>query len=232
MCHAGNVTQLTHQDNVFTLDISDSLDGDHRFTVERIRAIDAALTEVESTPGELGLVVTAQGKFFSNGLVPELFAEPGYSAAFQALVARILVLGVPTVCAINGHCYGGGLLLALACDERCARSERGFLCLPETSIGVPFTSGLAALVSARLAPREVHRAMVLSERYDAPTAAAAGIVDDAVPAADLLARAQRRAGELSGLRGVVLAANKRRRYAEVVEALHRAEPLSVEASDA
>lgn len=231
VCDADEMTQLTRQENVFVLDISDSPEGDHRFTHERIQAIDAALTQVESTPGDLALVITAQGKFFSNGLVPDLFVEPGYGKAFQGLLARLLVLEVPTVCAANGHCYGGGLLLALACDERCARSERGFLCLPETSIGVPFTSGLAALVSARLAPREVHRAMILSQRYDAPAAAAAGIVDDAVPGADLLAHAVRRAGELSPLRGSVLATNKRRRYAEVVEALHRAEPLTVE-SDA
>ena len=57
---------------------------------------------------------------------------------------------------------------------------------------------------------------------------AAGIVDDAVPGADLLAHAVRRAGELSPLRGPVLATNKRRRYAEVVEALHRPEQLTVE----
>lgn len=229
MCDADEMTQLTRQENVFVLDISDSPEGDHRFTYERMRAIDAALTRVESTPGDLALVITAQGKFFSNGLVPELFVEPEYSAAFQSLVARLLVSEVPTVCAINGHCYAGGLLLALACDERCARAERGFLCLPETSIRVPFTSGLSALVTARLAPRDAHRAMVLSERYDAPAAMAAGIVDDAVPGADLLAHAVRRAGELSPLRGSVLATNKRRRYADVVEALHRPEQLTVEA---
>ncbi|MCG7424058.1 enoyl-CoA hydratase/isomerase family protein [Kocuria rhizophila] len=222
------MTQLTRQENVFVLDISDSPEGDHRFTVERMRAIEAALTQVESRPGDLALVITAQGKFFSNGLVPELFVQQEYSTAFQSLVARLLVLEVPTVCAINGHCYGGGLLLALACDERCARSERGFLCLPETSIGVPFTSGLSALVTARLDPRDAHRAMVLSERYDAPAAAAAGIVDDAVPGADLLAHAVRRAGELSPLRGPVLATNKRRRYADVVDALHLPEQLTVE----
>ena len=83
-------------------------------------------------------------------------------------------------------------------------------------------------VTARLAPRDAHRAMVLSERYDAPAAMAAGIVHDAVPGADLLAHAVRRAGELSPLRGSVLATNKLRRYADVVEALHLPEQLTVE----
>ena len=89
------MTQLNRQENVFVLDISDSPEGDHRFTYERMQTIDAALTRVESTPGDLALVITAQGKFFSNGLVPELFVEPEYSAAFQSLVARLLVSEVP-----------------------------------------------------------------------------------------------------------------------------------------
>lgn len=51
MCKADEMTQLTRQENVFVLDISDSPEGDHRFTYERMRAIDAALTQVESRPG-------------------------------------------------------------------------------------------------------------------------------------------------------------------------------------
>ena len=51
VCDADEMTQLTRQENVFVLDISDSPEGDHRFTYERMRAIDAALTQVESRPG-------------------------------------------------------------------------------------------------------------------------------------------------------------------------------------
>lgn len=44
VCDADEMTQLTRQENVFVLDISDSPEGDHRFTHERMQAIDAALT--------------------------------------------------------------------------------------------------------------------------------------------------------------------------------------------
>lgn len=222
------MTKLTRDGNVFVLDISDTPDDDHRLTYERMDAIGTALTEVEDSAGPAALVVTARGKFFSNGLVPALFDEPEYSTVYQRLVARFLGSEIPSVCAINGHCYAGALLLALACDERYARSERGFLCLPETSIKVPFTSGLAALAMARMAPHVAHRAMVLSQRYDAVAAAEAGIVDGAVPGAELLPVAVARAAELASLRGPVLAANKSRRYADVVEALHRPESLHMQ----
>ncbi|GHE75739.1 enoyl-CoA hydratase [Amycolatopsis deserti] len=222
----GGVTELTRRGDVFVLDISDTPDDDHRFTFERIAALDAALTEVESSDGAAALVITAQGKFFSNGLVPELFGEAEYTPAYQRLVARFLVSEVPTVGALNGHCYAGALLFALAFDERIARTERGFLCLPEAAIKVPFTPGLAALAMARLAPQVAHRAMILAHRFDAESALEAGLVDAIVPVEELLDTAVARAAELAPLRGPVLGAIKNTRYAGVVEALHRSDKLT------
>lgn len=222
------MSSLTRVGDVFVLDISDTPDDDHRLTFERIAALDAALTEVESSTGPAALVVTAQGKFFSNGLVPELFATPEYTPAYQRMVARFLISEVPSVGALNGHCYAGALLFALALDERIARTERGFHCLPEAAIKVPFTSGLAALVTARLAPHVAHRAMVLAHRFDAETALAAGLVDATAPIEDLLETAVARAAELAPLRGPVVGTIKQTRYAHVVEALHRREKLNIE----
>lgn len=222
-----SMTELTRRGDVFVLDISDTPDDDHRFSYERIAAIDAALTEVEASDGPAALVVTAQGKFFSNGLIPELFVEPEYTPAYQRLVARFLVSEVPTVGAFNGHCYAGALLFALAFDERIARTERGFLCLPEAAIKVPFTAGLAAIVMARLAPQVAHRAMVLAQRFDAESALEAGIVDAIAPVEELLDTAVARAAELAPLRGPVLKSIKNARYAGVVDALHRTDHLAI-----
>jgi len=222
------VTSLTREGDVFVLDIGDVPDDDHRFTFERIAALDAALTEVETTDGPAALVVTAQGKFFSNGLVPELFVDPEYTTAYHRMVAHFLVSEVPTVGALNGHCYAGALLFALTLDERIARTERGFLCLPEAVIKVPFTPGLAALVKARLAPHVAHRAMVLAHRFDADSALAAGLVDATAPVEDLLRTAVERAAELAPLRGPIIGTIKQSRYADVVEALRGGEKLNIE----
>jgi enoyl-CoA hydratase/carnithine racemase len=219
--------ELTRRGDVFVLDISNTPDGDHRFTYDRIAALDAALTEVEASTGPAALVITAQGKFFSNGLVPELFVEPDYTPSYQRLLARLLVTEVPTVGALNGHTYAGALLFALTFDERYARTERGFLCLPEAQIKVPFTAGLAALVMARLAPQVAHRAMVLSHRFDADSAVEAGLIDGSAPVEDLLDIAVARAAELAALRGPVLASIKTARYGGVVDALHRTEQLAI-----
>lgn len=221
------MTTLTREGDVFVLDISDAPDDDHRFTFERIAALDGALTEVEASTGPAALVITAQGKFFSNGLVPELFKDPAYTPAYQALIARFLVSEVPTIGALNGHNYAGGLLFTLAFDERYARADRGFHCLPEAMIKVPFTKGLAALVMARLAPQVAHRAMTLAQRFDGPAALEAGIVDGLASAEDLVATAVARGAELAALRGPVVGLIKQARYASVVEALHFNDKLSI-----
>ena len=45
----------------------------------------------------------------------------------------------------------GGCGLATAHDFRVMRADRGFWCLPEADIGIPFTRGMSALIQARLA---------------------------------------------------------------------------------
>jgi enoyl-CoA hydratase/carnithine racemase len=77
-----------------------------------------------------------------------------FIARVQALFARVLGVGVPSVAALQGHTFAAGAMLALAHDQRVMRADRGFFCLPEVDIKIPFTRGMAALIAARLpAPR-------------------------------------------------------------------------------
>ncbi|GAA2094747.1 enoyl-CoA hydratase/isomerase family protein [Streptomyces albiaxialis] len=212
---------LDRQDDVFLLDIGAT---ENRFHPDWLTEVETHLGTVESAEGPRALVVGATGKFFSNGLdLDWLFAhadEAGaYVARVQELFARLLSLPVTTVGALQGHTFAAGAMLSLALDFRVMRADRGFWCLPEADIGIPFSPGMSALIQARLDPRTAHEAMVTARRYGGHDALAARIVDrtadeDAVrsTAVELAAAQTARAGETLGT-------IKSRMYASVTEAL-------------
>lgn len=181
---------LTRPDEVFLLDLGAD---DNTVRPEWLDAVNAALDEVERASGPRALVAIGSGKVWSNGLdLPWLMANPDQAkaniTALHHLYARLLGFPVPTVAALQGHAFGGGAMLALAFDSRIMRADRGYWCLPEADLGIPFSPGMSALVQARLAPPAAHEAMVTARRWTGPDALAAGIVD-AVGDADGLLRA-------------------------------------------
>jgi Delta3-Delta2-enoyl-CoA isomerase len=194
---------------------------ENRFGPDWVRGVGAALDEVASGDGPRALVTTATGKFWSNGLdLDWLGAHPEQADAFvddvHALLARVLSLPVPCVAACQGHVFAAGAMLALAHDARVMRADRGYFCLPEVDIGIPFTPGMAALIQARLSPPTAHEAMTTGRRYGGGDALAAGIVESAVPADQVLAAAVERAGALAGKAGPALGAIKEGMYARAL----------------
>ena len=101
---------------------------------------------------------------------------------------RLARLRQPTIAAIGGIAYGGGLELALACDLRIAAAGARFA-FPEVTIGaVPGWAGSQRL--PRLVGAGRAKQMILGgEPVDAATAAAWGLVNEVVPADRLAARA-------------------------------------------
>ena len=188
-----------------------------------------ALDEVLAEPGPKALVTTATGKIWSNGLDLEWMAEHAeefldYSAAVHELLATFVELPVPTVAAIQGHAFAAGALLALAHDLRVMRADRGWFCLPEVDISIPFTPGMMALISSRLSPQVAQVAATTGRRYGGEEALAAAIVDVAVPAESVLPTALELAAPLAGKASDTLGTIKQRMHAGVLAAL-RAEPM-------
>jgi enoyl-CoA hydratase len=96
--------------------------------------------------------------------------------AFDAL-AR---MRMPTIAALNGHCLGGGLELALTADFRIAEDHIK-IGLPETGLGIiPGWSGTQRAVR-RFGPQLVRRMALGGEIFDAKTANELGLVDKLVP---------------------------------------------------
>ncbi|HEX3956778.1 MAG TPA: enoyl-CoA hydratase-related protein [Trebonia sp.] len=212
---------LERDGTVFVLGLGD---GENRFHPDWVDAVSAALDEVEKAEGPRALVTAATGKFYSNGLdLDWLFAHgdtrEGYIASVQALLARVLSLPVVTVAAMQGHVFAAGAMFSLAHDFRVMRADRGFWCLPEADINLPFTPGMSALIQARLAPQVAHEAMVTARRYGGHDALAAAIIDRAVDEQAVRATAIEIAAAQAGKAGETLATIKARLHPGVLAAL-------------
>lgn len=169
---------LQRRGAVFVLTLGDD---ENRFHPDRLTQINAALDEVEAADGPKAIVTTGHGKFYSNGLdLDFMAANPGSAEAnlsdVHALFARVLAFPAPIVAAVQGHAFAAGAMLALAHDLIVMRGDRGFFCLPEVDLGIPFTAGMNALIRARLPIATAHEAMTTGRRYGGEDAREAGIV--------------------------------------------------------
>jgi Delta3-Delta2-enoyl-CoA isomerase len=213
---------LKRDDDVYVLDLGAD---ENRFHPDWLAAVNTALDEVEASPAPL--VTTASGRIYSNGLDLDWLGQHGdelqsYVANVQALLARMLEFPVPTVAAVPGHVFAAGAMFALAHDFRVMRADRGFFCLPEVDINIPFTPGMAALIQAKLTPATAHEAMTTGRRFGGVDAAAAGLVDTAVPEDEVLTTALARARGLAGKNPQTLKAIKAQMYVTQLAALRNA----------
>ena len=197
-------------------------DGENRFSPDWMQEVDGLLRRVADDPAPL--VTTASGKIWSNGLdLAWLQANPtefqSYLSDAQHLLARMLELPVPTVAAVQGHCFAAGAMLSLCHDQRVMRADRGFWCLPEIDINLPFTPGMNALVTTKLTPAAANRAMTTGHRFGGVEAATAGIVDHAAEEDRVLEVALDLARDLVGKNPDVLGQIKRSMYGRVLASL-------------
>lgn len=92
------------------------------------------------------VIVTGAGRAFSAGADLAGFSGPGDRPPRDAVDAgRVMVEAIErmravTIAAIHGHCIGGGVLLAMACDLRVAAESTNFV-IPEVDLGIPLTWG-------------------------------------------------------------------------------------------
>ncbi|MEU2038888.1 enoyl-CoA hydratase-related protein [Nocardia niwae] len=211
---------LDYHDKIAVLDLG----GDeNRFSPDVLDRIGAHL-DTALAAGAQGLITTASGKFYSNGLdLDWLGAHPErtewYVGRVQALLARMLTLPVPTVAALPGHAFGAGAMLAIAHDYRVMRADRGYFCLPEVDLRIRFTPGMAALIQAKLTPRSAIAAMTTGRRFGGTDAAALDIVDAAAAETAVTDTAVALLAPLGGKDPATLAAIKNTMYATTVAAL-------------
>jgi len=213
--------QMERRGDVFVLDLGDD---ENRLNPTWVDGVEKALAEVTAMEGPRALVTIGSGKFWSNGLDLDWMAahsdeSPGFLDRVHALFGAFLASGVPTVAAVQGHAFAAGAMLAVAHDRVLMRADRGYWCVPEVDIGLPFTPGMSALLQARLAQPTAHEAMTTGRRYTGPEAVSAGIAVSTHDLDELLDAAVSWAETQAGKAGSTLATIKQRMYAPALHAL-------------
>src|SRR6266702_4228826 len=158
--------------------------------------LDAAIEAARSDDGIKAIVVrSASEKFFSAGADVSVFAKSDFDAqnAFVVCANEAMSKFESTpkvvIAAINGHCLGGGLEIALCCDFRIAAEGTYKIGLPEVTLGLlPGTGGTQRL--PRLIGRQKALDLMLRGAAVPPAKAKElGIVDELYPAAELQEKA-------------------------------------------
>jgi enoyl-CoA hydratase/carnithine racemase len=122
-------------------------------------------------------------EFIAEESLPQVRATRDREAWNDVIAAS----GKPTVAAIHGHCLGGGVELALACDIRIAAADAKFG-FPEVGLGIIPGAGGTQRLPRLIGLAAALRMILTTERIDASRALAIGLVSEVIPVADFDAR--------------------------------------------
>jgi enoyl-CoA hydratase/carnithine racemase len=172
----------------------------------------------DSQPQVRAVVVSGAGSSFSGGADLSTMGSPDAQASPEQ-VRRELDLGrrttealggmkALTVAAIQGHCVGGGVVLAVACDVRIAADDARFV-IPEVDLGIPLTwTGIPRLVR-ELGPSVTKDLVLTCRPFGAEEALRLRLVSRVVPAPDLCGEARTVAEKLASQPAYSLRVTKR-----------------------
>jgi len=192
-----------------------------------------ALKDMSSDGAKGALIIVgrkSQDKFFSNGLdLANAVRDPNFfQLTFDPLISRLLVFPIPTIAAINGHCYAGGLLLAMTCDYRVmtdGSSRNAWLCMNEVHFGAPLPHSFVAIFRAKISDHRLQRKILLEgHRFTPPEALQDGVLDYVVKGktAEVLAKAEEVADKVGVLAaGGVWGLIKLNLYRDVLQTLRK-----------
>jgi enoyl-CoA hydratase/carnithine racemase len=157
-----------------------------------------AFDRLERDHPESPVVLTGIGTRFSAGLdlaehFPLFAGDPAAVGAwftdYRATNMRLFTYPRPTVAAVNGHAFAGGVITAAVCDYRVAVEDGARFGLNEVPIGIPMPAVYVRMLAYAGGEPLAARASLLGEIFTSAQAHALSMVHELAPAEHLLDRA-------------------------------------------
>jgi enoyl-CoA hydratase/carnithine racemase len=160
------------------------------------RELKAVFQEIQSDSAIRGAILTGAGEksFMAGADISELAQITPVQAAEntrlgQGVADLIENLGKPVVAAVNGFALGGGCEMAMACSIRVA-AENARFGLPEVTLGLMPGAGGTQRMPRLIGKGAALQLILTGGMINAQEAYRIGLVNEVVPAADLIARAE------------------------------------------
>ena len=194
----GNEFTVTEMPNYIDYAVSDGIavitlndPPANTYSYEMMQRLDERILAARMAEGVQVIIITGAGeKFFCAGaniaMLSEVTPEFKYYFCLHANETLCCLEQTPklVIAAINGHCVGGGLEVAMAADLRIARRGAGKMGLPEVSLGVlPGTGGTQRL-SRMVGKSKAIELMATGELFDFEKGEALGLINRIVDAND------------------------------------------------
>ena len=161
------------------------------YTHEMMRQLDECILRARFDTDVHVIIIRGKGdKFFSAGANIRMLneADPTFKYYFclhaNETLSRLEQTPKLVIAALNGHCVGGGLEIAMAADIRIARSDAGKIGLPEVNLGVLPGTGGTQRIARLVGKARAIELMVTGRSFSFEEAERIGLVNAVLPKDD------------------------------------------------
>ena len=213
--------------------------GENRQNPDYVRAIMTVFDEIEKD-GEISSVIISSSdrKNWSLGIdvqwMARAMADKDYLAirefmyGMNRVYRRVLLYPMPVIAAINGHAFGGGTILACACDFRFMKSDRGFFCFPEIDISIPFLPGMLAIVGKAIPYYKLEELVLTGKRAVAAELEAHHIIVKACESEETLMQEATTLAKTFNKKRAIFAEMKKRLHGRIIDTMEKEDPAFIE----
>lgn len=204
----GDLVVTRQQGSVFEM-ILNRPEKRNAMNLALLQDLDTAVTQANRTPNLRAVLIRGEGKAFSAGIdvtALMMLAQTygphwqqrmrAITDEFQSILTRLERLELPTIALLHGYCLGLALELALACDIRIAANGTQ-LGLPETRLGIIPDVGGTTRLTRLVGVARAKELIFTGRQFDTVYAEQWGVINYAVPADSLDAKANELVAEIS-----------------------------------